>query len=925
MEHLIMKKLLLALLLLCCATMAQRAGSWRIDDAKTSAIAIYYKGRKLVSQISLFGFKPDYSGGTFSMDNASASRNGNSFVWRKKNANATAVLTIDFDGPVMNLDLELAAQPVGPFEFGLYIPIKSFMVESGNIYCRADNRAVEIDDSVFSAASCTKLSFDIEQQRHIVEKLMPQKEVYFALQDKRSVSAGAVRWIASCNSRCSDPRSYHVKLRWTVQEFDAKTTADRKLRMKMPVMLSTAVKIANSGFEDGFNGWGHPTKSSLDTENPAAGHHSARLTVDDPLSDDVYITRLIPIKPGAWYNAECMLKTRGVLPALGKMPAVGAGLIVEWADPKGIWLSPGAYACEVYGDKDWHQQRLRMLRAPLNAGYASIFLALRGKGTAWFDDFKMTQIERSVEKISPSMGATVNSNVPQLEWLYAQGVDKYRVELSRKDDFPVGETIVYEIETVNHMILPAPLDKGRWHWRVLAPGMVDRQPWFFTQTVAKDVDCMPPSIEAHHSRVLKPMAPVMVTAVDNSGATPVLTVSGPSAKRYIVTNKGRGNFAIKPVGGWNKGLNSLVVTAEDANGNRSQSPFWVLFAPKPEKTIVIDANGHYAENGNVIFPLGIYEVDPIDMKNIQRDGFEVVHTYRWEGSQDDDAALKYLDACQANGLRAFIGFDRGGSNGNGIVQGNFEHVAKRVGALASHPALFCWYLFDEPEIQNQYVPPGLLIRFAELVRSLDPYHPVVMTTWGDGMNKYRKTWDTHWTQSYAKPAEIVKTIASHRQLLLNNSPITLLVHCYDQKQSQLKKAKQPVDFEKFEPDGDWMRSAAFVGITKEVNGLWWWWYAPRTENFLTAAQVPKAWEALKQVVSEIRVIRPMLVANGTTQAGTVEDSGCKIEWWAKKTQGKSLLIIVNTGEKEAQATISPAGFPSVKVKLGRFGVKVISN
>ena len=100
-----------------------------------------------------------------------------------------------------------------------------------------------------------------------------------------------------------------------------------------------------------------------------------------------------------------------------------------------------------------------------------------------------------------------------------------------------------------------------------------------------------------------------------------------------------------------------------------------------------------------------------------------------------------------------------------------------------------------------------------------------MTTWGKNMNAYRKTWDTHWTQCYDKPAAIVKCLAEHRALLHNDSPITLLVHCYDNTQSKLKKNNDPIDWNAFKPDYDWMRAAAMVGIAKEVNGLWWWWYA----------------------------------------------------------------------------------------------------
>ena len=57
--------------------------------------------------------------------------------------------------------------------------------------------------------------------------------------------------------------------------------------------------------------------------------------------------------------------------------------------------------------------------------------------------------------------------------------------------------------------------------------------------------------------------------------------------------------------------------------------------------------------GRRIFPLGIYEVTPRDMPEVRASGFDVVHTYRWEGSTNDVACRAYLDACwAADGLRA---------------------------------------------------------------------------------------------------------------------------------------------------------------------------------------------------------------------------------------------------------------------------------
>ena len=75
---------------------------------------------------------------------------------------------------------------------------------------------------------------------------------------------------------------------------------------------------------------------------------------------------------------------------------VGAGLIVEWADKKGEWYASGEYATELYGDNGWTVREVRKsCRAPEQAGFAVICLALRDVGTAWFDDLEVERVDRA--------------------------------------------------------------------------------------------------------------------------------------------------------------------------------------------------------------------------------------------------------------------------------------------------------------------------------------------------------------------------------------------------------------------------------------------------------------------------------------------------------------------------------------------------
>ena len=683
------------------------------------------------------------------------------------------------------------------------------------------------------------------------------------------------------------------------------------------------LEFPNADFEEGQTGWEIPPNGGL--EQVDAGHAvSAKLVVGDPKTEAVYITRQISVEPGKRYQAQCEIKPAEVMVAEGRMPSVGACLIVEWADPNHKWLISGVYSKSVWGSGDWTQAVCKDLRAPEGAGYATIFLALRGKGAAWFDNIEFYALDECVVKTAPADGAVLTTNVPCFEWLSPDGIDTYEVELSQQSDFPLGATIAYTVEVEKHLQLRDALQPGVWYWRVNAFGNPDNVPFRFTVDTPLGARCFPPEIFASHARLLDPSDgyTFSVTAEDGLLGITVADLDSPQTQFEMTAMPSEGQWQIVPVGGWKDGLNTILITATAQNGAVENRKVWIVCAPKPEKIVVIDQTGRFTENGEHIFPLGIYQVKPEEMAEVKAAGFEVVHDYRFEGAQDDQVARKYLDAAVAAGLRVFIGFDRGHHSKNGIVQGNFEMMARRVGTLASHPGLFCWYLFDEPEVPAYYVPPKQLTAFAELLRQLDPYHPVVMTTWGDNMNAYRKTWDTHWTQSYTKPAEIVATIAEHREKLLHDSPVTLLIHCYDKTQSKLMKNHQPVDWDKFEPDYDWMRAAALVGITQEINGLWWWWYAKSVSDWMTAAQNPRTWGDLCRVVEEVRSLRPVLNAEGTVQSGTVEAGEAKVEWWMKTIAGNHTLIIVNTSESEVEATIAPQGIAPIPVRLGRFGVEV---
>ena len=182
-------------------------------------------------------------------------------------------------------------------------------------------------------------------------------------------------------------------------------TATPAVAVDVPRIHNRPVELANPGFEDGTVNWSLPANAALDPTVAHGGRASAVLAVADPMKDGVYITRRIPIVGGGLYRADCFVKTENVTDRKGRMSSVGAGLIVEWSDKNGKWMAAGEYACGSFGTKDWHRATCAHLKAPDDAGYAQIYLALRGAGKAWFDDFTFTAIERTIDMHEPAADA----------------------------------------------------------------------------------------------------------------------------------------------------------------------------------------------------------------------------------------------------------------------------------------------------------------------------------------------------------------------------------------------------------------------------------------------------------------------------------------------------------------------------------------
>lgn len=894
--------LLLALLALASVAFAQQtvtSGPWTITAGPVGPDTISYKGQPLLRAGFVNGFLPNWTGVRFNLGGSKITTTADSVTWSKQApGNQDATLTVTARDNKVDFSLETTLYASGPVEFSAnLIPEAVCTTEKyALISVNGKPRMLDLIGKFDSLNSLAELRFE-QVERTFVVRSDPA-----TVQDRRDRNGGFFL-VFSLNGEgktVTEKRHFEVE----VQETKPEDLVARRATLSQVAMEKRDIAVPNGDFEGGLDKWSANPRAAADTEVKHGGKQSARITIPADQTDrtGIYLVQNVPIVGGRLYSVEGFLRSRDVKAAsLGDMSPTGATIILEWADKDGKWLAPGDYAKGLYGTTDWQKVATKLMRAPRDAGFAVIFLSMRATGTGWFDDLKMTEVVRHVVLLEPLFGKEIADNTPQFNWQHGEP-GPGTLELSTDETFTAGKTTRYE--NLRPPFSPdQPLAPGKWYWRATIPEHgTTSVTWSFTQTAPLTADCTAPKISPDHAYLSKARQSVTVRYSDNVAVTKVeLKLDG----KPVEGQRSATSVKYAPKGDVAPGLHKLEVAASDAVGNAARRTIFLNYAPDVTKKQWLP-NGGIAIGGKPQFLLGMYGVRTEDLPEMAKGGYDFVHNYTWDGGGTNDSALEYLDACRKLGLQAFIGFDRAK-----LQAWDEEFVAERVGALSRHPALLAWYLFDEPDLPHQYVPPDQLRALYQLIHTLDPLHPVIVTVaQGNFMPLYHDSYDVYWSMDYGTPGANAQNFETHRAALKPGVPIMSIVHCYDGKQQGPTKGG---DVEKFEPGPQQLRACAFMALAHDSSGLCWWWWGQGSDIFMTVAHAPNAWAALKETVRQIRELRPVLEAQVESRRWVEKPAeGQEVHLWEKALSGRAVIIAVNREKKPCDLTFSSPTFAAKK-------------
>jgi hypothetical protein len=242
------------------------------------------------------------------------------------------------------------------------------------------------------------------------------------------------------------------------------------------------------------------------------------------------------------------------------------------------------------------------------------------------------------------------------------------------------------------------------------------------------------------------------------------------------------------------------------------------------------------------FPIGLYDVPPSDFPAVSAAGFNTI-----VGS----ASRLTLNAALTNNLSLI---------GSVSVM---DH--ERIRALGGHPALWGWYLFDEPDLH--LVSPENVARLNSKLHALSPKPTMIVLMSGSAVEKYRGRADLIGVDWYPVPWAPVATVAREMRLArvgTRGRPFYAVLQAFDWSSSpELLRTDTPLR----PPSREELRCMTYLALTQGATGLLFYTY---DNDQWKLREHPELWNALSNLAQEVQQNAPIFKN--------------RIEWWPAETK-----------------------------------------
>lgn len=312
-----------------------------------------------------------------------------------------------------------------------------------------------------------------------------------------------------------------------------------------------------------------------------------------------------------------------------------------------------------------------------------------------------------------------------------------------------------------------------------------------------------------------------------------------------------------------------------------------LFVPLTDRQPTNLSNtGTILVNGEPFFPIGLYHVSAAQYPMLAEAGFNVVQGV---GPRDLEAFGRALDACAEHGLMMDVPL-----YADMKVQENMPESLAGIAAYADHPAVLCWKIIDEPDL-NPEMPEQVAEAYATL-KAADPAHPIELTLCQPpGFGFWANFCDIMQVDPYPIPRQPLTMVSDWVDTAM------AALEPWQNLTAVLQCGWTHTPFN--QPTAEQARCMVYLALIHGAKGIFW--YSFRDPGW--RLEETPLWEHFPAINAEtLELSRPVMLGEPApaVQVTSPEDV---VHWRAWRHEGKTYLMLANPSEEPVTATVDPGG------------------
>lgn len=314
--------------------------------------------------------------------------------------------------------------------------------------------------------------------------------------------------------------------------------------------------------------------------------------------------------------------------------------------------------------------------------------------------------------------------------------------------------------------------------------------------------------------------------------------------------------------------------------------------------------GGLVTDGLPFIPVGFYCSWPLEPAFPEEEvvkGFNLISPYWKIDKKGKKERMRFMDRCAGLGMKVnynLCSVAGGGGNSTTRSEGlsrreKLELLRKEVELMRDHPALLAWYIADEPV--GQGVPADSLEAAYDLIKALDPYHPVSIVFMAPHMAEpYREVMDITMTDPYPVPHGRIREVGSYvnelQDFFRHEKPVWLVPQAFGGNEWWTR-----------EPTAGEVRAMTYLGVVNGAAGIQY--FIRKGLNAVPKSQA--TWGECGTIAQELMALTPALTSG--QPAPPVETFSLDLHARAYNQSGMFTIVVVNSLNEPVEMELQLAG------------------